>query len=45
MYNEQIEQLVNAALADGKLTEKEKMMQIKEGAMDDLLTGRVRLKV
>ena len=25
--------------------EKEKMMQIKEGAMDDLLTGRVRLKV
>jgi type I restriction enzyme S subunit len=26
-------------------TEKEKMMQIKEGAMDDLLTGRVRLKV
>ena len=26
-------------------TEKEKMMQIKEGAMDDLLTGHVRLKV
>ncbi|HDM9209851.1 TPA: restriction endonuclease subunit S [Listeria innocua] len=26
-------------------TEKEKMIQIKEGAMDDLLTGRVRLKV
>ncbi|HIG0359734.1 TPA: restriction endonuclease subunit S [Clostridium sporogenes] len=25
--------------------EKEKMLQIKEGAMDDLLTGRVRLKV
>ena len=25
--------------------EKEKMIQIKEGAMDDLLTGRVRLKV
>ena len=25
--------------------EKEKMMQIREGAMDDLLTGRVRLKV
>lgn len=25
--------------------EKEKMVQIKEGAMDDLLTGRVRLKV
>lgn len=24
--------------------EKEKMLQIKEGAMDDLLTGRVRLK-
>ncbi|WP_286946552.1 restriction endonuclease subunit S [Acetobacterium sp. UBA5834] len=26
-------------------TEKEKMIQIKEGAMDDLLTGRVRLEV
>ena len=26
-------------------TEKAKMMEIKEGAMDDLLTGRVRLKV
>ncbi len=26
-------------------TEKAKMMQIREGAMDDLLTGRVRLKV
>lgn len=26
-------------------TEKEKMTQIREGAMDDLLTGRVRLKV
>ena len=26
-------------------TEKEKMIQIKEGAMDDLLTGRVRLNV
>ena len=26
-------------------TEKLKMVQIKEGAMDDLLTGRVRLKV
>ncbi len=26
-------------------TEKEKMMQIKVGAMDDLLTGRVRLNV
>lgn len=26
-------------------TEKEKMVQIREGAMDDLLTGRVRLKV
>ncbi|HHQ1286912.1 restriction endonuclease subunit S [Enterococcus gallinarum] len=25
--------------------EKEKMLQIKEGAMDDLLTGRMRLKV
>ncbi|MDE8291187.1 restriction endonuclease subunit S [Erysipelothrix rhusiopathiae] len=25
--------------------EKDKMIQIKEGAMDDLLTGRVRLKV
>lgn len=25
--------------------EKEKMIQIKEGAMDDLLTGRVRLKI
>ncbi|MDO5650103.1 MAG: restriction endonuclease subunit S, partial [Gallicola sp.] len=25
--------------------EKEKIIQIKEGAMDDLLTGRVRLKV
>jgi type I restriction enzyme S subunit len=25
--------------------EKAKMMQIREGAMDDLLTGRVRLKV
>jgi len=25
--------------------EKEKMIQIREGAMDDLLTGRVRLKV
>lgn len=25
--------------------EKEKMLQIKEGSMDDLLTGRVRLKV
>lgn len=25
--------------------EKEKMLQIKKGAMDDLLTGRVRLKV
>lgn len=25
--------------------EKEKMIQIKEGAMDDLLTGRVRIKV
>lgn len=25
--------------------EKQKMIQIKEGAMDDLLTGRVRLKV
>lgn len=25
--------------------EKEKMIQIKEGAMDDLLTGRLRLKV
>ena len=25
--------------------EKEKMIEIKEGAMDDLLTGRVRLKV
>lgn len=24
-------------------TEREKMIQIKEGAMDDLLTGRVRL--
>ncbi|MBP2898875.1 restriction endonuclease subunit S [Escherichia coli] len=26
-------------------TEKAKIMQIREGAMDDLLTGRVRLKV
>lgn len=26
-------------------TEKDKMSQIREGAMDDLLTGRVRLKV
>ena len=25
--------------------EREKMIQIREGAMDDLLTGRVRLKV
>ena len=24
-------------------TEREKMIQIREGAMDDLLTGRVRL--
>lgn len=30
---------------DSLETEKEKMIQIKEGAMDDLLTGRVRLKV
>ena len=27
------------------IVEKEKMIQIKEGAMDDLLTGRVRLKI
>lgn len=27
------------------LTEKAKMVQISEGAMDDLLTGRVHLKV
>ncbi|MEG0692591.1 MAG: restriction endonuclease subunit S, partial [Oscillospiraceae bacterium] len=26
-------------------TEKAKMIEIKEGAMDDLLTGRVRLKI
>ena len=26
-------------------TERDKMIQIREGAMDDLLTGRVRLKV
>ena len=25
--------------------ERNKMIQIREGAMDDLLTGRVRLKV
>ena len=25
--------------------ERDKMIQIREGAMDDLLTGRVRLKV
>lgn len=30
MYNEQIEQLVNAALADGKLTEKEKQILFKK---------------
>ena len=30
---------------DSLKIEKEKMIQIKEGAMDDLLTGRVRLKV
>jgi type I restriction enzyme S subunit len=25
-------------------SERDKIMQIREGAMDDLLTGRVRLK-
>ena len=45
MYNEQIEVLISAALADGVLTEKEKQILFKKAesmgiALDEFETGR-----
>lgn len=48
-YEEQVRIAETITAMDEEITnleaERDKMMQIREGAMDDLLTGRVRLKV
>mgnify|MGYP004627825717 CR=1 FL=1 len=48
-YEEQVRIAETITAMDKEITnleaERDKMMQIREGAMDDLLTGRVRLKV
>ena len=40
MYDEKIEQLISAALADGVLTEKEKQVTYKESGSETLESRR-----